>query len=146
MGCSLRALPSRLGTSADAPYLDMAYKLVVFDDGPRLKLSEGKATWPGEKQVWRLSAGEAWDHDVIGLREEEPTAAGEPLLETVMVEGGRRHDDSLAAARARVEEGRRRLGERHRRLDAQAYEVRKSASLTALRDELADLVRRRHSP
>ncbi len=37
---------SRLGTSADAPYLDMAYKLVAFDDQPVLKLSTGKATWP----------------------------------------------------------------------------------------------------
>jgi len=137
---------SRLGTSADAPYLDMAYKLVAFDTEPRLKLSEGKATWPGEKQVWRLSAGEAWDHDVIGLREEEPPAGGEPLLETVMVEGNCRHDNTLAWARARAEEGRRRLGERHRRPNADAYEVRQSAALVALRDELADRLRRRHAP
>jgi len=137
---------SKLGTSADAPYLDMAYKLVAFDGEPRLKLSEGKATWPGEKQVWRVSAGEAWSHDVIGLRDEEPPVAGEPLLETVMVEGRRQHDDSLTAARARAEQGRRLLDERHRRLDAEAYEVRKSAALVALRDELADRVRRRHGP
>jgi hypothetical protein len=91
-----------------------------------------------------MSAGGAWRQDVIGLREEEPPTEGEALLETVMVEGERCADDSLTAARARAEEGRRRLGERHRRLDAEAYEVRKSASLVTLWNELADRVRRRH--
>src|SRR5207244_1420837 len=34
---------SRLGTCADAPYLDMAYKLVACGGRPVLKLSTGKA-------------------------------------------------------------------------------------------------------
>lgn len=44
---------TRMNTSADAPYLDCAYKLVEYAGAPRRKRSEGKATWPGRKQVFR---------------------------------------------------------------------------------------------
>lgn len=42
-----------LTTSSDVPALDCAYKLQEYDGIPRRKRSEGKATWPGRKQVWR---------------------------------------------------------------------------------------------
>src|SRR5690606_17665962 len=42
-----------LTTSSDAPALDCAYKLQEYAGVPRRKLSAGKATWPGRKQVWR---------------------------------------------------------------------------------------------
>src|SRR5262249_10387303 len=51
---------TRLGTSADAPYVGMVYKLVEQGGAPRVKLSPGKHTRPGRKQVWR-SPG----HDVL---------------------------------------------------------------------------------
>ena len=35
------------------PALDCAYKLQEYAGKPKRKLSEGKATWPGRKQVWR---------------------------------------------------------------------------------------------
>jgi len=44
---------THLDTSADAPYLDCAYKLQEYAGTPRRKRSEGKATWPGRKQVYR---------------------------------------------------------------------------------------------
>src|SRR5262249_60492522 len=44
---------SSLTTSSDAPGLDCAYKLQEYAGLPRRKLSAGKATWPGRKQVWR---------------------------------------------------------------------------------------------
>ena len=116
---------SRLGTSADAPYLDMAYKLVAFDGRPVLKLSKGKATWPGAKQVFRVSAGGRLAGDVIGLAAEDPPAGG-ALLETVM-EGGRRvGGGSLADARDRCAEQRAAL-------PAPPYDVRFSEALSALR-------------
>src|SRR5206468_13061473 len=46
-------LGTRIDTSADAPYLDSAYKLEEYAGRPRRKRSEGKATWPGRKQVYR---------------------------------------------------------------------------------------------
>ncbi len=42
-----------LTTSSDAPALDCAYKLQEYAGRPRRKRSEGKATWPGRKQVYR---------------------------------------------------------------------------------------------
>ena len=47
------AVGTKVGTSADAPYLDMAYKLVEYDGRPVMKLSTGKVTAPGPKQVFR---------------------------------------------------------------------------------------------
>ena len=44
---------THLDTSADAPYLDCAYKLQEYAGRPRRKRSEGKSTWPGRKQVYR---------------------------------------------------------------------------------------------
>ena len=51
---------TQIGTSADAPSLGACYKLVEDVDGPKLKLSEGKITWPGRKQVWRGSTATTW--------------------------------------------------------------------------------------
>jgi nicotinate phosphoribosyltransferase len=81
---------TRMNVSADAPYLDMAYKLVRYAGRDVLKLSPGKRTWPGEKQVYRVrDRGGATDHDVLALADEAPPAdAAEPLLHTVM-DGGR---------------------------------------------------------
>ncbi len=42
-----------LDASIDAPSLDCAYKLQEYKGRPKRKLSEGKQTWPGRKQVWR---------------------------------------------------------------------------------------------
>lgn len=88
---------TRVGTSADAPYLDTAYKLVEYDGRPMLKLSAAKATLPGRKQVFRGPDG-----DVIGLRDERPPAGSEGLLQPVM-RGGQRVGpaDALSAARER---------------------------------------------
>ena len=80
---------TQMGTSGDAPSLGVVYKLAEYAGGPAIKLSRGKATLPGRKQVWRVSdtAG-CPDHDVVGL-EEETVPEGRPLLRPVMV-GGRR--------------------------------------------------------
>jgi nicotinate phosphoribosyltransferase len=79
---------TRLDTSADAPYLDCAYKLEEYAGRPRRKRSWGKATWPGRKQVYRShGAGGAIAADVVALEHERPP--GTPLLECVM-RGGRR--------------------------------------------------------
>jgi nicotinate phosphoribosyltransferase len=64
-----------MGVSADAPYLDTAFKLVDYGGRPVMKLSEDKATLPGAKQVYRGPAG-----DVVGLRSESPQPGYEPLL------------------------------------------------------------------
>ncbi|MEV7061715.1 nicotinate phosphoribosyltransferase [Streptomyces collinus] len=79
------AVGTRVGVSADAPYLDSAYKMVEYDGRPVMKLSSAKATAPGPKQVFRRTAYA----DVIRLADEQSPGDGSPLLETVM-RGGQR--------------------------------------------------------
>lgn len=69
-----------LVTSADAPALDCAYKMQEYAGIPRRKHSEGKATWPGRKQVFRQRTGDVLT--VIGDDRE-----GEPLIRPVMRAG-----------------------------------------------------------
>jgi nicotinate phosphoribosyltransferase len=135
---------SKLGTSSDASFLDMAYKLVAFDGRPTLKLSAGKATWPGAKQVWRLSSEGELALDVVGAAAQEEPEGGEPLLVEVMRAGRSTWRDSLTGARERCAAQRRRLPGRHRRLDAEPYEVEMSRELVELRDRAAAEARRRH--
>lgn len=96
------AVGTKVGTSADMPYLDAAYKLVDYAGHPVMKLSTGKATMPGAKQVFRRRGG----IDMLGLRGEEPPPDTEPLLELMMQAGHRCAPDeseatAVAAARRR---------------------------------------------
>lgn len=82
------AVGTRVGVSADSPFLDSAYKMVKYDGRPVMKLSSAKVTAPGPKQVFCRP-----DYaDVIGLADEQPPDDGRPLLETVM-QGGQRIGD-----------------------------------------------------
>jgi nicotinate phosphoribosyltransferase len=79
---------TRMNTSADCAYLDCAYKLVEYAGRPTLKLSQGKATWPAPKQVYRRYGPRGrMLGDCIGLEGEQDS--GIPLLRPVM-RGGRR--------------------------------------------------------
>jgi nicotinate phosphoribosyltransferase len=123
---------SRLGTVADAPYLDMAYKLVAFDGRPVLKLSPGKATWPGPKQVWRRRGADGTAlGDVVAVAGEE--LEGESLLRSVMRGGRRLGSEPLSLARERARRERASLLEGPRRLRARPYAVAFSPALEELR-------------
>jgi|SRR5579871_5305446 len=75
-----------LTTSFDLPALDCAYKLQEYAGVARRKLSTGKATWPGRKQVFRCyDAAGRIASDVLTL--ESDTQPGETLIELVMKDG-----------------------------------------------------------
>lgn len=78
---------SRLDVSADVPYLDCAYKLQEYAGRPRRKRSEGKATWPGRKQVFRTFRDQIMRSDVVTL--DEDRQSGESLIQLVMKNGRR---------------------------------------------------------
>jgi nicotinate phosphoribosyltransferase len=118
---------TKMGVSADAPFLDVAYKLVELEGRPVLKLSTGKATLPGRKQVWRVGG----EYDTIALSDDE--AAGEPLLREVMHDGRTTWSESLAAMRKRARTERERLPPAVRALAGVPYGVRVSPALEALR-------------
>ncbi len=127
---------TRMNTSADAPYLDCAYKLVEYADVPRRKRSEGKATWPGRKAVYRLyRANGVMAGDWVTLARE--TRDGEPLLEAVMRAGKRCAPPvTLQAAREHARRQLRALPPAQRTLDlAEPYPV-------AISDGLRELARR----
>ena len=110
-------------TSSDAPALDCAYKLQEYAGTARRKRSEGKATWPGRKQVWRwYDEGGLLARDLVSLAVERHD--GESLLRPVM-RGGRRLPDfpDLAASRGRAKDQLARLPQPLARLDPCHYPV-----------------------
>jgi nicotinate phosphoribosyltransferase len=124
-----------LTTSSDVPAVDSAYKLQEYAGIPRRKLSKGKATWPGRKQVWRTfdqQGGMAGD--IISVDGDDQQ--GEPLLHLVMKDGRRvAPQETLAAIRERAARELARLPEPLRRLEAgPTYPVDVSEKLRRLAD------------
>ncbi|MCH8343307.1 MAG: nicotinate phosphoribosyltransferase [Planctomycetes bacterium] len=78
---------TRMGVSADAPFLDSAYKLVGYAGRARMKLSMNKSSLPSRKQVLRVESGLQASHDIIALHDEH--LEGRPLLSKVMQAGKR---------------------------------------------------------
>jgi len=77
-----------LSVSADAPALDMAYKLTRYAGRARMKLSEGKRILPEPKQVYRRLTDGVATGDLIALAD-EPAQDGQPLLHAAMRRGRR---------------------------------------------------------
>ncbi|MDP2962414.1 MAG: nicotinate phosphoribosyltransferase [Sulfurimicrobium sp.] len=124
---------TRLLTSSDAPYLDCAYKLQEYAGRPRRKRSEGKATWPGRKQVFRSYGPDGrMAGDILAL--EQDRHPGEALLKPVMRAGKRLTPAaSLAEARALAATELARLPEGLRQLDNVApYSMEVAQSLQDL--------------
>lgn len=82
---------TNMGTSNDAPYLDVIYKLSQVENSngekhPVMKLSEDKITYPGKKQVYRnYDQRGRLVKDVLALEEEK--IEGKALLEKMMENG-----------------------------------------------------------
>jgi nicotinate phosphoribosyltransferase len=126
-----------LTTSSDAPALDCAYKLQEYAGRPRRKRSEGKATWPGPKQVFRRYRDDRVMADDL-LTVDGESNEGTPLIAPVMRRGrtiGPR--PNLTRLREHAADELTRLPEPLRRLEtAPAYPVTVSASLRALANEV----------
>jgi len=80
------AVGTKLVTSADQPYLDIAYKLVEYDGKPKFKLSPGKATFPYKRQIIRhyLQNGVMNYDELVRFNEE---VEGEKLVFKVVEKG-----------------------------------------------------------
>ncbi|CBE68080.1 MAG: nicotinate phosphoribosyltransferase [Candidatus Methylomirabilis oxygeniifera] len=124
---------TRMDTSADAPYLDCAYKLEEYGGQARRKRSEGKATWPGRKQVYRRYDADGRMHSDI-LTVEDDLQDGEPLIRPVMRAGKRLcAPPPLTTLRERVREQLARLPHGLRTLEkGPDYPVHVSAALRDL--------------
>ncbi len=129
---------TKMGTSADKPYVDVIYKLceTMNEKGsfsPIMKLSEGKVTLPGRKQVYRFKDKNGnFKKDVIALTDEK--VDGEPLLVKVMEKGEIIYDlPSLDEIRATAAANLSKLPEKYKELtNAPEYPVELSRDLERL--------------
>ncbi len=128
---------THMDTSADAPYLDCAYKLVEYAGKARRKRSEGKVLWPGRKQVFRRYDEAGRIHsDILSLEGDQQE--GEPLILPVM-KGGRRltPPEPLQRSRERALAELQRLPEPLKNLEAgPVYPVTVAQALKNLASEV----------
>ncbi len=126
---------TQIGTAADSPILDMAYKLVEYENVGRLKLSTGKMSLVGPKQVWRRYGPDGfYERDLVSARD-EPAPGDEwtPLLEPVMQAGEILKPETLQEGRERFNLELARLPDRLKVIEGeQPYEV-----------QLSDVLRKR---
>jgi nicotinate phosphoribosyltransferase len=133
---------TKMGTSADRPYLDGIYKLCETQaaDGnftPIMKLSKDKITFPGRKQVYRFSSREGgFRKDVIALSDEQMD--GEPLLVKVMEKGKLVYKlPRLSEIQANAKDNLSKLPAQYKALtNAPAYPVELSQKLVKLIDKV----------
>jgi nicotinate phosphoribosyltransferase len=128
---------TKMGVSGDAPWTDMAYKLVRYGERPVLKLSARKVSLPDAKQVFRFTEAGRMHHDIIALHN-ETVHGGEPLLERVMADG------KPLSPLPRISEIRDRFLEEFARFDncykaiydPDIYPIEVSAKLQSLKHEI----------
>lgn len=140
---------TKMGTSADHPYLDVIYKLSETTNkqgifSPVMKLSEGKTTLPGRKQVYRYKDEKGYyTKDVITLEDEK--MEGEPLLVKFMEKGKlTKKLPELRDIRNTAAENLAKLPEQYKKLtNAPPYPVELSPKLRTLIRELKVKLRKR---
>lgn len=130
---------TRMDVSDDAPYLECAYKLQEYAGQPRRKRSQGKANWPGRKQIFRRHTADGqMSSDYLTLSGTD--AKGTPLLQPVMRQGRRiDRQPGLADSRAYTQQELARLPLSLRGQSTSAddpYPVIIAPSLHALADRL----------
>jgi nicotinate phosphoribosyltransferase len=82
---------TNMGVSTDLPFTDVIYKISEISNNqgeflPTMKLSKGKFTYPGRKQIYRIRDKDGfYKEDILGLEGEK--IEGEPLLVCVMKDG-----------------------------------------------------------
>ena len=79
---------TELATSRDEPTITGVYKLIEYNNQPKIKISEDKLTYPGKKQIYRIYTKQGEFKDDILLLENEPEPSNsEALLIPVMKKG-----------------------------------------------------------
>lgn len=82
---------TELVTSYDDPALSGVYKIVeaIVDGKPRplIKVSPGKKSYPGLKQVFRFNKDQFYERDLIGLLHDSQPEGSSPLLQEYIAGG-----------------------------------------------------------
>lgn len=79
---------TELATSRDDPTISGVYKLIEYNDAPKIKVSEEKLTYPGIKQIDRIfDRSGIFKEDILRLDEEFEVPNSKPLLIPIMMDG-----------------------------------------------------------
>jgi nicotinate phosphoribosyltransferase len=141
---------TRLASSDDAPSLGGVYKLTRIDNRPVAKLAEGKVTYPGAHQVYRVENDGHYAYDWLGLDREPsyPFVGSTPLLVQAMSRGRptprfeHHGEETIEVMRARCRENIAHLPSALRVIGARdnvrggGYEVRPSPALLKMLDDI----------
>ena len=135
---------TRMSTSFDRPYVDVVYKLSGKSESgvfvPAMKLSKGKITLPGRKQIFRQKdERHMYTRDIIGLEDEK--IVGEPLLIKIMENGEVVYDmPTLEEIRTFALKNLSDIPEKYKKLrKAPLYPVELSPRLKEMQKELSKL-------
>lgn len=135
---------TKMGVSADAPYLDLAYKLVEYEGKPVLKLSPGKRSLVSPKQVFRYyDSNGIMSHDVLTTAWDD-SEKGEPLLVEVVKNGRILYgSEGLGVARDRFRDQYSRLPGMLKELEPREhYKVIIGKTLLELEEQTAQAKKR----
>jgi nicotinate phosphoribosyltransferase len=140
---------TNMGVSEDAPYCDVIYKISEVTDRkgeflPTMKLSKGKTTYPGRKQVFRiLDKNGMFLKDILALENEN--IEGKPLLTKVMEKGKIIYiPPSLDETRRFNQDNLLRLPQRYKKLkDAPRYPVLISPALKVYTNRVVKSIKKR---
>jgi len=137
---------TRMSTSYDRPYVDVVYKLSgKVEDGvfvPAMKLSKGKITLPGKKQIFRQRDRKGkYVKDIVGLEDEK--IRGESLLAKVMENGKMVYDvPTLTEIRNATLKNLSELPDKYKKLThAPSYPVELSHDLSKIKGQLTSQLR-----
>jgi nicotinate phosphoribosyltransferase len=79
---------TELATSRDDPTISGVYKLIEYNNTPKIKISEEKITYPGIKQVYRVyDKNNKFKEDILALNDESAPSGSTPLLQPIMKNG-----------------------------------------------------------
>lgn len=140
---------TNMGTSIDAPCLDVIYKIseITDEEGnflPAMKLSQAKVTYPGRKQVFRIKDKKGkFIKDILALEKEN--IKGKPLLVKVVDKGKVVYKEpSLDSIRAFVQKNLRGFPQQLKDINAKyRYPVRISRGLAKLRKDFSGQLKKR---
>ena len=142
MPCDKVVTVTEYVTLSDSPKLEVVYKLAELRDENKVKytakLSAGKISYPGRKQVFRKMENGKMIKDYIGLENEN---LGEPLLKPVVKSG------KIVEKMSEIEEIKKyamgqlnKLTDKLKEIDSQhSYSVEPSEKLVGLLEEVRKL-------
>ncbi len=132
---------TELATSRDDPTIAGVYKLIEYNNTPKIKISEEKITYPGIKQVYRVfEKNGKFKEDILALDDESTPSDSTPLLQPIMKNGELiRKLPEIDDIQAFYRENIKKLPERYKDLnEVQTFELKLSKNLDKLTRSLKE--------